>query len=132
MTLRRSRIRPKRRTPRRRTAPRWTAEEWTVATVNLLIRDHGRCPVCAELVTHATGAERHHRMRRRDGGDRYSNLLLLHPDCHAWVTTHPEEAHDAGLIVWTHEDPETVPVRFYAASGAAYLMADDGTRQRIA
>jgi hypothetical protein len=43
--------------------------------------------------------ERHHRMRRRDGGDRLANLLLLHRACHARITENPGWARDRGLIV---------------------------------
>lgn len=54
--------------------------------------------------------ERHHRKRRRDGGDCYENILALHRKCHAWVTEHPEEATTRGLIVPTWAEPLSVPV----------------------
>lgn len=132
MTLRRGRVRPKRRTPRRRTAPRWTPEDWTVATVNLLSRDHGSCPRCGDRIRDK--AERHHRQRRTVGGDRYANLLLLHPACHQWITEHPTEARERGWIVSAHgADPADVPVVFTGTPvPSVWLLADDGTRERVA
>lgn len=43
----------------------------------------GRCPECDEPITPETGWDVHHVQRREDGGsEQYSNLRLLHPNCH--------------------------------------------------
>ena len=127
--VRRTPIRARRATPRRRQAPRWTSEQWSEATQVLLARDHGRCPVCGHLLTDR--AERHHRQRRRDGGDRYANLLLLHAACHAEAHAHPVRARDAGWIVAAYEpDPAAVPVRF-SGTDPRWLLDDSGGRRRF-
>jgi hypothetical protein len=74
-----------------------------------------------------SSAERHHRQRREVGGDRLSNLLLLHPNCHALVHAHPEESRDKGWIVSAFaRDPAIVPV---AVGGAWYWLDDHGGRR---
>lgn len=117
----RANVKPRRSTPRQRVAPRWTAAEWEDANALLYARAGGRCECCD--VALSGRAERHHRQRRRDGGDRLANLLLLAPECHAWVTTHPAVALDRGLIVSAHAaDPAQVPVLW---RGAVWSLLDD-------
>jgi hypothetical protein len=99
-----------------------TTEFW--ATVMLLHRCNHRCERCGQLLT---SMERHHRIRRRDGGDRLSNLLALHPRCHAYITEHPEEAKANGWIVSAlgTTGPDEAPVRI---DGTLWLLRDDGTK----
>jgi 5-methylcytosine-specific restriction endonuclease McrA len=124
--MRRSRIRPKRKTPRRREAPRWSREEWEAANHLLAIRSEGRCERCGfEL---QMNVERHHRQKRTVGGDRFANLMYLHPACHAWITEHPAEAVDRGWIVPTYANPLTVPVFWQGREWS--LLEDDGSRAR--
>lgn len=119
---RQGRVTPKRATARRREAPRWTRDNWLVADIVLKVRSRGRCERCdADLVT--TGVERHHRKRRRDGGDRHANLAMLCPPCHQWVTVHPAESRRQGWIVAVAADPTEVPMR--TPAGWAWLD-DDG------
>lgn len=120
--MKRSPIRPRRREPRRREAPRWTADEWAGIDMLLRARAGDRCEACGHPLRGR--AERHHRQRRRDGGDRLANLLLLSPECHAWVTTHPDEARRRGLIVSAYEDdPAAVPVLH---RGRVWVLLGDG------
>ena len=96
-------------TPRRRDAPRWTPKEWADASLALLRRSGGRCEHCGELL-HGR-AERHHRKRRRDGGDSLDNLILLAPAHHVpLIHRHVTWAQERGLIVMVALDPETEPV----------------------
>lgn len=76
-------------------------------------------------------AERAHRIRRRDGGDRLANLLLLHPGCHAWTHSHPVEAMERGLIVHALSsiDVALVPVRL--GTRGLVLLDDDGGWERV-
>ena len=108
MTLRRTGIRQRRATPRRREAPRWAAAEWEEATRTLYRRSGGRCECCGRPFT--GDEERSHRVRRRDGGDRLSNILLLRRACHAHWTHNPSAARQAGVILRTTDDPLTTPV----------------------
>jgi hypothetical protein len=75
-------------------------------------------------------AERHHRMRRRDGGDRLSNLVLLLPRCHGYWTEHPAEARLLGIIVPAlgGADPAHVPVWHLGRTWV--LLGDDGSTLR--
>ncbi len=51
--------------------------------LRLWLTQDGRCSECGEPITRETGWAVHHEQRRVDGGsERYSNLRLLHPNCH--------------------------------------------------
>ena len=51
--------------------------------LHLWLTQDGRCSDCGEPITRETGWAVHHAQRRADGGsERYSNLRLLHPNCH--------------------------------------------------
>lgn len=123
--MKRTRIKPKRSTPRRREAPRWDADQWEAANKVLHKRCRGRCERCGGLLGYHT--ERHHRIRRRDGGDRFANILMLHSQCHQWVTEHPESARNQGWILPAEtRNPAACPV-WHAPSGHWVLLNDDGT-----
>jgi 5-methylcytosine-specific restriction endonuclease McrA len=67
--------------------------------------------------------ERHHRQRRRDGGDRLANVMLLRRDCHRHWTEHPEEAQRRGIIVSAYaDDPAAVPLLH---KGRRWVLLDD-------
>jgi hypothetical protein len=126
--MRRAPIRARRATPRRRTAPQEGADWWEEATALMLVRCRHLCERCNRPLMGRM--ERHHRTRRRDGGDRLSNLLALHPGCHTYITEHPEEAKANGWIVPALSDapPTTVPVRIV---GAWWLLRDDGGKTPV-
>lgn len=105
--------------PRRREAPRWTRADWVKANTLLMERSGGVCERCRK--PDCGPFERHHRKRRRDGGDRLANLLLLGRPCHVWVTEHPREAREAGWIVPVWGDPLVVPVLV----GSRWWLLDD-------
>lgn len=84
-------------------------EGWQQATVALVRRDSDRCGWCGQPL--AGNAERHHRQRRRVGGDALANLVLLHSRCHQDVHSHPLLAQERGFIVPTWGDFETWPIR---------------------
>lgn len=70
-------------------------------------RANNMCEKCGQ----ARGTEAHHRKNRSQGGKwDVANMLLLCHLCHAWITTHPEEARAKGWAVRRHEDPEQVAV----------------------
>jgi RNA-directed DNA polymerase len=51
--------------------------------LRLWLSQDGLCLECGEPITRETGWEVHHADRRVDGGsERYSNLRMLHPNCH--------------------------------------------------
>lgn len=95
----------------------------------LLHRCRSRCEWCDRPLDGS--AERHHRVRRRDGGDRFSNLVLLHPKCHWHVHAHPEEARGRGAVVSFAyaADPGKHPL--IDRSGLAWLLDDQGGRTRV-
>lgn len=124
-------MKAKRATPRRRKAPQEKdAAWWTWATQMLAFRSGERCEHCGRDLNGRV--ERHHRMRRRDGGDRLSNLLFLLPVCHTWITEHPAEAVANGWIVEANGtlDPAEVPVRI-GLNGALFLLDDHGGRRPV-
>lgn len=125
--MKRSPIRPKRKTPRRRESPRWTREEWAVANLALAIRAGDHCELCGKPL--AGRAERAHRVRRRDGGDRLCNIVLLHPECHAFTHANPDDARAAGFLLRTTDDPLTIPVLW---RGVLWCLLDDhGNREPV-
>jgi 5-methylcytosine-specific restriction endonuclease McrA len=101
---------------------RWTAQQWEAATLDLLRRDGDRCGWCSRPF--GGDGVRHHRMPRRVGGDRLSNLVLLHDACHKDVHSRPEAARDRGVIVSIHGDLLTEPA-FHERRGWR-LLDDDG------
>lgn len=122
-------MRTKRATPRRREAPQEDRSWWEWADNLLITRCNLRCEHCgADL--NLTGIERHHRVRRRDGGDTLANLLVLCPLSHRYITEHPTEAYANGWSVraLATQDPGEVPVRI---DGRLWLLRDDGTRRLI-
>ncbi|EJB9167271.1 HNH endonuclease [Escherichia coli] len=41
------------------------------------------CPICRQRITHETGWNIHHKVKKvMSGGEELSNLVLLHPNCH--------------------------------------------------
>jgi len=128
--VKRSRVKPYRETARRRLAPEEDAEWWAWATMELLGRSGSRCEKCGQPL--GSSMERHHRQRRRVGGDRLANLMALHPHCHQWITEHPAAAREAGWIVSAEgpggvaPDPAEIPVRL--PDGYLWLLRDDGRK----
>lgn len=122
----RSGVKQRRGTPRRRSAPRFDSAQWDDATVKLWARSRGMCERCGD----AKPTERHHRMRRRDGGDELSNLLFLCTSCHGEITDKPESethARRLGYIVraLAMDEPRDVPVLLW---GTTWVRLDeDGT-----
>lgn len=115
----------KRSTPRRREAPRFSTDDWEAATLSMLRRSGMRCEWCDRAL--GNQMERHHRIRRRDGGDRLSNLVALHTACHQYVHAHPDEARDRGFIVsaLSDVDPQDVGVTI---AGRTWWLDDLGNR----
>lgn len=86
-----------------------------------------RCRGLCELCGDNPPTERHHRKRRRDGGDRLANLLFLCSTCHRWITDEPESitlARAKGYIVPALgvSDVETYPVLQW---GTTWVLLDD-------
>lgn len=121
--MRRTPMKRKRSTARKRTAPRFERETWDEATMLLWARSRGLCERCGD----AEPTERHHRKRRRDGGDRLCNLLFLCTGCHREITDQPESvtrARALGYIVPALgiAEPETYAVLLW---GSTWVLLDD-------
>lgn len=89
----------------------------------LWARGHGLCEKCGENPP----TDRHHRKRRRDGGDVLSNLLFLCSTCHHWLHDTPESvtrARQLGYIVPALgiAEPDTYPVLQW---GTTWVLLDD-------
>jgi hypothetical protein len=68
-------------------------------------------------------------MPRRVGGDRLSNLVMLHTACHRTVHAHPEQARERGFIVSIHDDTLAVP--YDHLQRGWLLLDDDGGAERL-
>ena len=61
--------------------------------IRLWLDQERACIVCQQRITAVTGWHIHHIVRRVDGGcDAWSNLVMVHPDCHRQI-------HSRGLTV---------------------------------
>lgn len=102
---------------------RWTTIEWHEATLTLLLRAGHRCEACGVRLTGQDEVARHHRQRRAVGGDRLSNLVVVHGECHRKVHAHPELARQTGLIVSSYvTDPASAPLQQW---GRTWVLLDD-------
>lgn len=120
--MKRTPIKPKRSTPRRREAPRWDPEDWAQGNLILMARAGYACERCGH---DDKGIERHHRKRRRDGGESFPNLTGLCPECHGWCHQHPALARKYGWIVSVSRDPVAVPM-LWRSRRWVFLTEDGG------
>lgn len=120
--MKRSPIRSKRKTPRRRPALRWDAEDWQQGNLILMARADYACERCGHT---DKGIERHHRKRRRDGGESFPNLTALCVECHGWAHSHPALARKYGYIVSVNRNPVEVPM-LWRSREWVYLDEDGG------
>lgn len=61
-----------------------------------------------------TGAEHHHRMRRREGGHGKENVVYLCRTDHRWVHANPKRAQEDGYIIPIHvTDISAIPIRTF-------------------
>lgn len=108
---------------------RWTASDWETANTVLWVRDRDRCGWCGQALRDRV--DRHHRKRKTIGGDRFCNVVLLHPECHTVnagsVHTEPALAMRRGFIVPSWADPLEVPILL---AGEWFTFDDDGGRHR--
>jgi 5-methylcytosine-specific restriction endonuclease McrA len=72
-------------------------------------RQEGACLRCGNTYTAL-----HHRMRRREGGHSYENLVGVCGTCHNWAHKHPQAAQQAGYIIpISVDDISAVPIKAY-------------------
>lgn len=121
--LRRTPIKAKRATPRRRPVPTWDRDDWEFWNLILMGRAGHACERCGK--TDST-LERHHRKRRRDGGESAPQILVLCRLCHSWSHEHPALARRYGYIVSVTMEPVTVPVLWRSREWV--LLTEDGGR----
>jgi hypothetical protein len=89
---------------------RWTSEQWADNDLFLMGRAAGSCERCGK---ECGPVERHHRKRRREGGDSLENLVVLGRSCHAEVHAHPVESRRTGFIVSMSKDPADIPILWH-------------------
>jgi hypothetical protein len=72
-------------------------------------RQNDQCARCG-----MTGAEMHHRQRRREAGHAVGILVWLCSTDHRWAHAHPKDAKADGYIISPHEkDATAVPIRTF-------------------
>lgn len=82
-------------------------------------RDRDRCIVCG-----AMGNERMHRIPRRDGGHRISNIALGCNTCHRRAHASPKWGYEMGIMASRYGvDVSAVPIRSWRGW---VLLDDDG------
>lgn len=125
--MKRSGMPARKATPRKREALRLGAEGWEELSIRVLGRDGTRCAWCGEQLRN--DADRHHRQRRRDGGDVIENIVIMHSACHHYAHEHVADARRAGIIVPTWADPVETPVDMPGIGWC--LLTPEGTRKRV-
>lgn len=88
---------------------RWNSSEWADNSLLLEARAAGVCERCGK---ECGPVQRHHRKRRREGGDSLENLLAVGRPCHEHIHAHPVESRRYGFIVSVYADPSVVPVLY--------------------
>lgn len=128
VTLRRKRQHSPKRDDRRdrgrRAAPTFDTQQWDDATLALAARSRMRCEIGGEQLAERD-VERHHRKRKRDGGDRLANLLRCCSTHHHYAHEHPAWARERGFIVnalGIDNDPADRPVLLW---GDTWVQLDD-------
>src|SRR5690606_1313143 len=123
-----SRCRPRTRALTTTTCSRWSsrARSGSACVVSRIpqavsdlvrARDQGRCIVCG-----AMGTERMHRIPRRDGGHRASNLALGCHTCHARAHASPAWGYEVGIMASRYgTDVSQVPIW----SWRGWVLLDD-------
>lgn len=105
---------------------RWNSSEWAAMNLLLEARAGGACERCGK---ECGPVQRHHRKRRREGGDSLANLLFLGAPCHVATHAHPVESRRFGWIVSMSRDPLEVPVLW--RSREWFYLEDDGTKRLL-
>lgn len=100
--------------------PRWSAEQWADNDLFLMGRAAGACERCGK---ECGPVERHHRKRRREGGDSLENLTVLGAPCHREVHARPVEARRTGFIVSMSKNPADIPILWHLKEWV-YLDSD--------
>lgn len=70
--------------------------EWARITDIVIAKQFGRCVVFPER---SATCGHHRRARSQGGANIEANCAGVSDEGHAWIHTHPEEAHKLGLIV---------------------------------
>jgi hypothetical protein len=89
---------------------RWTSAEWADNDLFLMGRAGGACERCGR---ECGPVQRHHRKRRREGGDSLENLVVLGEPCHREIHAHPVEARRTGFIVSMSKEPADIPILWH-------------------
>jgi hypothetical protein len=87
-------------------------------------RDGDRCARCGS----PRNLHVHHRLLRSQGGpDVSENVITLCAMCHRWAHGHPYAAREEGLLLRSHEDPATIPVKHVLWPAGPVLLGPDLT-----
>lgn len=106
--------------------PRWDASTWAAMSLLLEARAGGACERCGK---ECGPVARHHRKRRREGGDSLANLLFVGRECHTYIHAHPVESRKYGWIVSMSRNPLDVPVLW--RSKEWFYLDDDGCKLNL-
>lgn len=101
---------------------RWGSREWAANGLLLEARAAGACEKCGK---ECGPVQRHHRKRRREGGDSLQNLYFVGSECHREIHARPVVSRRYGWIVSAYvTDPSTIPVLWRGKEWV--LLTEDG------
>jgi 5-methylcytosine-specific restriction endonuclease McrA len=99
------------------------------ATVKLVLeRDRWKCVPCGDPIYGRRGVEwcvSHRKLRAQGVDNRPPNLMASCMPCERLIHDHPERARQAGWMLRSTEDPETVAVE-HSQHGRVFLTNDGG------
>lgn len=124
---------PLARIPRERKAPKDAGPSPAVRKL-VLDRDGCMCLRCGIFVIGRPYSLHHRKKRSQLGRNDPENLITLcgsgTTGCHGWVHANLNDAHDAGWIVRSGEDPALMPLEYISEHGSGFmaLLTRDGGR----
>ncbi|QGJ92060.1 hypothetical protein SEA_KEELAN_96 [Gordonia phage Keelan] len=96
----------------------WTGSESSCRTI-VSKRSRGLCEKCGRVAT-----DMHHRKNRSQGGKwNPANVIHLCRECHAHMTTHPNDGYQGGWMIRGFESEYDIPVLRW---GYWTLLDDEG------
>lgn len=113
-------------------AKRWTDTGPDKATLELVLeRELWKCLCCGDPLHGRRGVDwcgSHRKLRAQGVDNRPANIMASCMPCERLIHDHPERARQAGWMLRSTEDPETVPVE-HSQHGLVYLLNDGSVRR---
>jgi hypothetical protein len=98
------------------------------AVAQIVLGRDSFCAVCGSSVIDR-GHLHHRKLRKHGGADCPSNLLVIHPQCHATVHANPKASYDSGFLVHSWAKPAEQPVVLHGGRTVLLTMTGELVNQ---